>query len=107
EALVQPLAYLQAHPEVGALTVHLVYPDGQRDPDNHRGFPTPWNAFCHFSGLGRLFPRVRLFNGYRQSYQDFNRTHPVDVIAGSFMMMPMELCRELGGWDETYFFYGE
>ncbi len=23
------------------------------------------------------------------------------------MMMPAELCRKLGGWDETYFFYGE
>ncbi len=23
------------------------------------------------------------------------------------MLMPMALCRELNGWDETYFFYGE
>ena len=107
EALVQPLDYLQAHAEVGAITVKLVYPTGQRDPDNHRGFPTPWNAFCHFSGLGRLFPNVPHFNGYFQAYQDFSCTHPVDVIAGSFMMMPMALCRQLGGWDETYFFYGE
>ncbi len=107
QALAEPVAYLQQNPHVGALTVRLTYPNGQRDPDNHRGFPTPWNAFCHFSGLGRLFPHTPLFNGYFQSYADFSQTHAVDVIAGSFMMMPADLFRQIGGWDETYFFYGE
>lgn len=107
DALVKPVAYMDAHPDVGALTVHLVYPNGQRDPDNHRGFPTPWNALCHFSGLSKLRPNNPKYNGYFQSYADFSQTHAVDVIAGSYMLMPMALCRELGGWDETYFFYGE
>ena len=107
EALVSPLAYLRAHDHVGAITVRLVYPDGRRDPDNHRGFPTPWNAMCHFSGLSKLFPDNPRFNGYFQSYVDFDRTHAVPVIAGSFMMMPRMVFEELGGWDETYFFYGE
>ncbi len=106
-ALIQPFNYLQNHPEVGAITVKLVYPNGQRDPDNHRGFPTPWNALCHFSGLNRLFPHQPKFNGYFQSYANFNQTHAVEVIAGSFMMMPSALYHQLGGWDETYFFYGE
>lgn len=106
-ALAQPLAYLHAHPGAGAITVRLVYPSGERDPDNHRGFPTPWNALCHFSGLAKLFPGSPLFNGYYQSYADFGRTHAVPVIAGSFMMMPRAVFDELGGWDETYFFYGE
>lgn len=107
DALVRPLQYLQENPHVGALTVRLIYPNGQRDPDNHRGFPTPWNAFCHFSGLGRLFPRTPRFNGYFQSYADFSQTHAVDVIAGSYLMMPADLFWRIGGWDETYFFYGE
>ncbi|MCB8921576.1 MAG: glycosyltransferase family 2 protein [Ardenticatenaceae bacterium] len=107
QSLVQPLTYLQEHPHAGAITVRLTYPNGQRDPDNHRGFPTPWNAFCHFSGLGRLFPHKPLFNGYFQSYADFSQTHPVDVTAGSFLMMPAALFQQIGGWDETYFFYGE
>jgi hypothetical protein len=107
DALTKPLAYMEAHADVGALTVKLIYPNGQRDPDNHRGFPTPWNAFCHFSGLNRLFPNTPRFNGYFQSYANFDETHTVDVIAGSYMLMPMALCRELAGWDETYFFYGE
>lgn len=107
QALVQPLHYLEDHPQTGAITVRLYYPDGQRDPDNHRGFPTPWNSLCHFTGLSRLFPKQPLFNGYFQAYADFDQTHAIEVIAGSFMMMPRQLIDELGGWDETYFFYGE
>jgi GT2 family glycosyltransferase len=107
EALIQPFNYLDAHDNVGAITVRLVYPSGERDPDNHRGFPTPWNALCHFSGLGRLFPGSPLFNDYFQSYADFDQIHPVPVIAGSFMMIPRAVFEQLGGWDETYFFYGE
>ncbi len=107
DALVRPLRYLQDHPAAGALTVRLVYPTGERDPDNHRGFPTPWNAFCHFTLLSRLFPNSPRFNGYFRSYEDFSAVHPVPVIAGSYMMMPRALDRQLGGWDETYFFYGE
>lgn len=107
DALVKPLAYLEEHPAAGAITVKLLYPSGQRDPDNHRGFPTPWNAFCHFTGLSRVFPHSPRFNDYFQSYRDFSQTHPIDVTAGSFLMMPADLFHRVGGWDETYFFYGE
>jgi GT2 family glycosyltransferase len=107
DSLVKPVAYMDEHPRVGALTVRLIYPNGERDPDNHRGFPTPWNAFCHFSGLSRLFPDKPRFNGYFRNYEDFSQIHSVPVIAGSYMLMPRALDRELGGWDETYFFYGE
>ena len=107
ESLTQPLAHLQQNPDVGAITVKLMYPNGKRDPDNHRGFPTPWNAICHFSGLSRLFPQQPLFNDYFQSYKNFDEIHDVPVIAGSYMMMPASLCQQLNGWDETYFFYGE
>jgi GT2 family glycosyltransferase len=106
-ALAEPLDYMRAHPAVGALTVRLVYPNGERDPDNHRGFPTPWNAICHFTGLSRLLPGNPAVDGYFRSYEDFSTVHPVPVIAGSYMMMPRALDGQLGGWDETYFFYGE
>jgi len=107
DALARPVAHMRANPDIGALTVRLVYPNGERDPDNHRGFPTPWNAFCHFTLLSRLFPHSPRFNGYFRSYEDFSQVHPVPVIAGSYMLMPRALDRQLGGWDETYFFYGE
>ncbi len=64
DALSKPIQYMETHPEIGALTVRLVYPNGQRDPDNHRGFPTPWNAMCHFTGLSKFFADNPRYNGY-------------------------------------------
>ncbi len=107
DALTKPLDFMRKNPQVGALTVRLVYPNGERDPDNHRGFPTPDNAFFHFTGLSRLFPNSPRLNGYFRNYEDFSKVHSVPVIAGSYMMMPRLLDSRLGGWDETYFFYGE
>jgi len=107
DALSKPVAYMCQHPQIGALTTRLIYANGQRDPDNHRGFPTPWNAICHFSGLSKLFPNEPRVNGYFQSHADFNQTHTVEVIAGSYMLISRSLVDELDGWDETYFFYGE
>ena len=107
DALTKPLDFMRENPQVGALTVRLVYPNGERDPDNHRGFPTPDNAFFHFTGLSRLFPNSPRLNGYFRNYEDFSKIHAVPVIAGSYMMMPRALDSWLGGWDETYFFYGE
>lgn len=107
ESLAKPLKYLKNHPEVGAITVKLVLANGKLDPDNHRGFPTPWTSLTHFAGLSKLFPNSRLFNNYYQSYRNFSSIHAIDVTAGSYMMMPRKLFEKLGGWDETYFFYGE
>ncbi len=107
QALVKPLKYLQKNPQVGGITVKLLLPSGELDPDNHRGFLTPWTALTKFSGLYKLFPKYKLFNNYYQSYKNFNKTHPIDVTAGSYLMMPKKVFDKLGGWDESYFFYGE
>ena len=34
--------------DVGAATCKLVTLNGEIDDASHRGFPTPWNAFCYF-----------------------------------------------------------
>ena len=55
-ALAEPVAYLLANPDVGALTVRLIYPNGERDPDNHRGFPTTVERHLPF-----FWPQQALF----------------------------------------------
>ncbi len=106
-ALTKPLKFVSTHPQVGAITVKLILPNGQIDHDNHRGFPTPWTSICHFVGLDQLFPQSRFFNNYHQSYKDFDSIHRIDVAAGSYLMMSKDLFKQIGGWDESYFFYGE
>lgn len=106
-SLVKPLKYLRNHPSVGALTVKLQLKDGSIDPDNHRGFPTPWASLTHLVGLSKLFPRSHLFNQYHLTYKGYRQIHSIPIAAGSYLMMPTHLFHQIGAWDESYFFYGE
>ncbi len=106
-SLVKPLKYLKSHPKVGAVTIRLYLRDGSIDYDNHRGFPTPWAAITKFSGLSKLFPNSTLLNSYHLGFRNLDKIHQIPVAAGSFLMMPTKLFRQVGMWDETYFFYGE
>ncbi|MBM3189304.1 MAG: glycosyltransferase, partial [Chloroflexi bacterium] len=56
EALATMAAYLDAHPDVGAVGPKLVRPDGSLDKACRRSFPSPLVSLYHFSGLDRLFP---------------------------------------------------
>lgn len=101
------LDFMEKHPDVGASSCKLMNKDGEMDFNCHRGFPTPWNAFCYFSGLQRMFPKNRLFAGYTQGWKDLSTDHEVDAIEGAFIMMPRDVGEKVGWWDEDYFFYGE
>jgi GT2 family glycosyltransferase len=99
--------FMDTHKDVGASTCKLIMPNGKIDDATHRGFPTPWNALCHFSGLARIFPSSRIFAGYNLGWMDFNSIHEIDVLAGAFMLIRRNAGEEVKWWDEDYFFYGE
>jgi GT2 family glycosyltransferase len=99
--------FMDEHVDVGAATCKLIMPNGQIDDASHRGFPTPWNAFSHFSGLSKLFGKTRLFGGYNLGFKDFSKTHEIDALAGAFMLVRRKAGVDANWWDEDYFFYGE
>jgi len=99
--------FMDQHKDAGAATCKVVMPNGEIDDASHRGFPTPWNAFCYFSGLSKLFPKSKLFSGYTLTFMDLSITHEIDSAAGSFMLVRREAGKSVGWWDEDYFFYGE
>lgn len=99
--------FMDDNSDAGAATCKLELPNGGIDEASHRGFPTPWNAFCHFSKLERFFPKSKLFAGYIQGWKDLNVVHEVDAIVGAFMIVSRKAGDEIGWWDEDYFFYGE
>lgn len=107
QTLLTLINFMDSHPSAGAATCRVELPDASIDDSSHRGFPTPWNAFCYFSGLAQLFPHSRLFAGYTAGWQDMSRVHTVDALAGCFMLVRREAGDEVGWWDEDYFFYGE
>lgn len=101
------IAFYIAHQDAGIVTCKVEIPSGGIDEASHRGFPTPWNAICHFSGLERLFPHNRLFAGYTQGWKDFTTIHTVDACVGAFMLISRKVGEEVNWFDEDYFFYGE
>lgn len=106
-SLVKPLKYLKTYPKVGAITIRLYLKDGSIDLDNHRNFPTPWASFTKFTKLGKLFPKSEFFNSYHLGCRKIDKIHQIPVAAGSYLMMSTKLFKQVGMWDETYFFYGE
>jgi GT2 family glycosyltransferase len=76
-------------------------------PECHRGFPTPWNSFCYFSGISKLFPTSKLFSGYFLGHLDKTIPHQIDACVGAFLMLKKEIGDKIKWWNEKYFFYGE
>lgn len=107
KTLNEMINFMDSHLEAGAATCRIDLPAGGTDEAAHRGFPTPWNAFSHFSGLEKLFPKSKLFSGYIQGYKDFSKVHEVDAISGAFLFVRKDVGEQIGWWDEDYFFYGE
>jgi len=106
-ALSRVIAYMDEHEEVGALGPRLVLENGSLDLACRRGFPTPFNAFCKYSGLARLFPRSRLLTGYNLTYLSPDEEAAVDSVVGAFMLLRARALEEVGGLDESFFMYGE
>lgn len=101
------IKFMDMHKDVGASTCKVIMPNGEIDDASHRGFPTPWNSFSYFSGLAKIFPKSKLFNGYNLGWMDFSKAHEIDACAGAFMLVRREAGEAIGWWDEDYFFYGE
>ena len=99
--------YMEAHPETGALGVRMQYGDGRFALESRRSLPTPSVSFWHMTGLGRLFPRSKVFAKYHLTYLDRESVCPIDVVSGAYMFVRKEALDKTGGFDEQFFMYGE
>jgi GT2 family glycosyltransferase len=99
--------YMDENLDVGIVTPKLILRDGSLDMDAHRGFPTPWAAITHFSKLNKVFPRSRIFNQYFLGYKDLDKPHEIDLCISHFMLIRKKVFKDIKGWDEDFFVYGE
>ncbi len=106
--LAKTLEFMDAHPDVGALSCRLVLGDGKTlDRDARRAMPTPWVALSHFLCLDRIFKGAKLFDRYWCGYVPENKIQEVDVIQGAFFLAPKKILDLVGWFDEDYFLDGE
>ena len=93
--------------DAGLVGLRAFLPDGKEEPACLRGFPTPGRSLSYFLKLDRVFPKSELFGGYHMTMLDRAKTQETECVSGSFMLLRRELFEQLGGFDETYFMYGE
>lgn len=101
------IRYMDEHPETGAVGVHMQYGNGRFALESRRSVPTPSVSFWHMTGLSRLFPRSRRFARYHLTYMDAAGECPIEVVSGAYMFVRREALDRTGGFDETFFMYGE
>jgi GT2 family glycosyltransferase len=103
-ALDQMAAFLESHPETGALSCQMKYQDGSVQGLGIQWFPTPITEFFQLAllsagsrkFLGRILPT---WNPEQSGY--------VKKLYGGCLMARKELLDEVGWFDERYFMYAE
>ncbi|MCA9783452.1 MAG: glycosyltransferase family 2 protein [Calditrichaeota bacterium] len=106
-ALQQLLDFMDATPDCAISGCRLLRKDGSLDKACRRSFPTPLVALYKVLGLNALFPRSRHFSRYDLSYLPEDGRYLIDCGVGAFMFCRLPVVKELGFFDEDYFFYGE
>ena len=106
-AITELFSFLETHPEVGIVGPKVLNRDGTLQKQCRRSEARPWDAFCYFSGLSRLFPRDKRFAGYLMTYLDEDLTHEAEAVSGSCMLIRREVIEQIGYQDEVFFAYQE
>lgn len=107
DTITKMMDFLKKHQDVAVATCRVELANGALDRDCRRHFPSPWRAFCHFTGLSKIFPGSKIFDQYYMGYLSPNTEHEVDACAGAFMFIRKSKMDKVGLFDEDFFFYGE
>jgi len=99
--------FMEGHPQVGICGPKVLNRDGTLQKPCRRGVARPWAAFAYHTGLAKLFPKSKFFNGYLLTHLDEDETNPVDGVSGSCMLIRRAVIDQIGYFDERYFAYQE
>jgi hypothetical protein len=100
-------AFLDAEPERGLVGGRTLAPDGSLDPVSCWGPPSLWSQVCFATGLSTVFAGTRLFDPESLGWWPRDSEREVGVVTGCLLMAERDVLLELGGFDETFFMYGE
>lgn len=101
------LDYAYTTPEARVWGGRAVFPDGSINASCWNDM-TLWSSICRGFGLTWLFPRSKFFNPESiHKWDDLSEERDVDIVVGCFLMIDRPLWEELGGFDPTFFMYGD
>jgi N-acetylglucosaminyl-diphospho-decaprenol L-rhamnosyltransferase len=106
DALDRLVAYLDGHPDVGAIGPQLLNPD-RSIQSSRRRFPTLSTAFFESTWLQGIAPR-RVLTHYYMDDVPATTTHEVDWLNGACTVFRREVLERVGVYDaQNYFMYSE
>lgn len=106
DALGTMVAYMEAHPRVGALGPQLLNPDGTTQSSRRR-FPTLATAFLESTVLQPWFQGSRILKRYYLLDRPDDEIQPVDWAVGAALLIRREALHQVGLLDEEFFMYSE
>jgi GT2 family glycosyltransferase len=102
------VAYMDTHPDAGALGPRLIDGKGQFAPDSKKSFPSLSVAIFKTTGINKLFPNSAYINKYYAVHVAERQIAEVDVLSGCCMLVRRSAMDIAGGpFDEDYFMYCE
>ena len=99
--LQKAVAFMEQHPDAGALGVRQIHPDGSLQK-SVRGFPTPLAILWELLGLSRLLSQSRFFGAYRMTWFDYAHVAEVDQPMGTFLLLRRQTIAEIGLMDLAF-----
>lgn len=82
-------------------------PSGALEPGSCWGAPTLWSLACFATGLSTWRRGSRLFDPESLGPWQRDTESRVDIVTGCLALVPREVWTTLGGFDESFWMYGE
>lgn len=106
-AIERVVAFADAHPENRIYGGRTLFADGSLNPYSCWRRQTAWGLLMQALGLSSLRRRSSVFNPEAFGAWDRSTVREVDIIAGCFLLIDAPLWQDLGGFDTSFFMYGE
>ena len=106
-AVQKAVQFTRSRPDADIVGGRTFFADGTLNRTSCHGRPTPWSLFCMGTGLASVFRRSRALNPEGLGAWARDTIREVDVVTGCFLLIKRDLWQRLGGFDESFFMYGE
>ncbi len=98
--------FLSAHDTAGLVAPRVRTAGGELELSLRR-FPRLRSTYSRAFFLHRLFPRASWSDEDVRDPAAYEYAHPVDWVSGACVLVRREALERIGGWDESFFHYGE
>jgi O-antigen biosynthesis protein len=101
------IKFISMNKNIGMVGPKILNADGSLQLSCKRSFPTLKVALPKILGLDKIFPNSKWMGKYNLTFLDPSKSHTVDAISGSCMMISASVFKKIGGFDENFFMFGE